>query len=207
MADKESESKPEGGLAGVYSIITIGNSTVGKTCLTSTYNGKMFTDTHITTVGVDQISKAYVKDGKKYSIKFWDTTGQERFAVLAKQYLRKAQGVLFVYSIDDKDSYEAIRKWVDMLRAANSRESIAMALVGNKCDLPQEKRKVTKEEGEKLAVELGMTFFETSAKTGVGVNEGYNYLIEEMIENGKKIIEQKNTKLDKKKERKKDGCC
>lgn len=206
MADKESETSPEEGIAGVYNIITIGNSAVGKTCLTARYNGKMFVDTYITTVGLDMTTKTYVKNGKKYSIKFWDTTGQERFASLAKQYLRKAQGVLFVYSIDDKQTYDSIKKWVDMLRSANSRESIAMALVGNKCDFPQEKRNVTKEEGEKLATELGMKFFETSAKTGVGVNESYDYLIEEMIENNKKTIEQKNSRLGNL-EKKKDGCC
>ena len=206
MTDKESETSPEQGIAGVYNIITIGNCAVGKTCLTKRYNGKEFEETHLTTVGLDMTTKTYVKNGKNYNIKFWDTTGQERFASLAKQYLRKAQGVLFVYSIDDKQTYDSIKKWMDMLRSANSKEYIAMALVGNKCDLPQEMRKVTKEEGEQLATELGMKFFETSAKTGVGVNESYDYLIEEIIENNKKIIEQKNSRLGNQ-EKKKDKCC
>ena len=206
MTDKESETSPEQGIAGAYNIITIGNSAVGKTCLTGRYNGKIFVEAHITTVGLDMTTKTYVKNGKNYNIRFWDTTGQERFASLAKQYLRKAHGVLFVYSINDKQTYDSIKKWMDMLRSANSKEYIAMALVGNKCDLPQEMRKVTKEEGEQLATELGMKFFETSAKTGVGVNESYDYLIEEIIENNKKIIEQKNSRLGNQ-EKKKDKCC
>ena len=126
MSDKKDVAEEE--FVGHYSVITIGNSAVGKTCLTLRFIDKEFQSSYLTTVGLDNLTKKVKKDEGLYFIEFWDTNGQERYAKLASQYFRKAHGVVFVYSVDDLDSFNAIKKWLTMLREENSKESICMML-------------------------------------------------------------------------------
>ena len=112
MAEEPTAPKEE--FAGKYSIITVGDAAVGKTCLAQRFIGMKFNESHITTVGIDNMSKKVTKGDKTYLFQIWDTTGQERFASMAKQYLRKAHGVLFVFAYNDKKSYEDIHKWQKM---------------------------------------------------------------------------------------------
>lgn len=206
MADQATASKEEP-FAATYSIITIGDSAVGKTCLAQRFIGMKFNESHITTIGIDNMTKKVQKDDKTFLFQIWDTTGQERFASLAKQYLRKAHGVLFVFAYNDRKSYESIHKWLDILKNANSKIQMCYALLGNKSDLSPEEKKVTKEEGEQLGNELGMNFFDVSAKTGDNIENGFNYLIDRIIETNKDTVEDENSRLRREKKKKKDGCC
>ena len=190
-----------------FSIVLVGDSTVGKTCIMLRISGKPFVESYITTVGLDKEHKTEVVDGVQYAIKIWDTTGQERFAALATNYLRKADGVIFVYAINERSSFENITKWVDLLKKSNNNETLKMSLVGNKIDLENE-RKVTKEEGEKLAGELSMLFTETSAKTDVGLQEAYQGLVKSIIEANKGKIQKKIMSLNNSKSKlNKKDCC
>ena len=206
MSDKKDVAEEE--FVGHYSVITIGNSAVGKTCLTLRFIDKEFQSSYLTTVGLDDLTKKVKKDEGLYFIEFWDTNGQERYAKLASQYFRKAHGVVFVYSVDDLDSFNAIKKWLTMLREENSKESICMMLLGNKCDADPSQRKVSHEQGVALGEELGMKFFETSAKTAYNIKESSEYLINTIIETNKKIMEEKkNKKLIRQKQKEKSKCC
>ena len=91
-----------------------------------------------------------------------DTTGQERFRNLAKQYLRKADGVVFVFSYDYRDSLESIKIWLDILKNSNAKQSICLALLGNKDDLEENNKVVKKIDGEQMAKELNMPFYDVS---------------------------------------------
>ena len=190
-----------------FSIVLVGDSTVGKTCIMLRISGKPFVESYITTVGLDKEHKTEVVDGVQYAIKIWDTTGQERFAALATNYLRKADGVIFVYAINDRHSYENIMSWLELLKKSNSNETLKMSLVANKVDLENE-RKVSKEEGQKLAEQLSMVFTETSAKTDVGLKEAYQGLINLIIEANKGKIQKKIMNLNKPKSKStgKDCC-
>ena len=148
----------------VYNIVTVGDSAVGKTCIVNRFLGRPFAITHLTTIGIDKSTYKIEKDGINYVLKFWDTTGQERFANLAGQYFRKADYVCFVYAINDTKSFDNINKWLNNLKNVNSNSRLRMALIANKCDL-EEERKINKEDGEGKAKELQMSFFETSART------------------------------------------
>lgn len=200
---KEANDVPDA----TYSIITIGDSAVGKTCLAQRFIGMEFKESYMTTIGIDSMTKKVKKDNKNYIFQIWDTTGQERFATLAKQYLRKAHGVLFVFAYNDRKSYESIHKWLEMLKSANSKIQMCFALLGNKSDLSKEEKKVTEEEGEKLGQELGMSFFDVSAKTGLNIDNSFNYLINKIIDTNKDTAEEANAKLRREKRKKKEGCC
>lgn len=205
MGDNPTQSTDE--VAANYSIITIGDSAVGKTCITNNFFGVEFNAAHITTIGIDNTSKKITKDGKNYLITVWDTTGQERFAQLAKQYLRKAHGVLFVFSYDIKESIGSIKKWLDILKGANNKNTICLALLGNKADLDESEKVVKKEEGEKLAQELNMPFYDVSAKTGQNVQQSFNDLIDAIITANKGIEEKNGSKIDDNRKKKKKDCC
>ena len=185
----------------IYNIVTIGDSRVGKTCVISRMCGKPFSTSHITTMGVDKISLTEKLNGKTYIIKIWDTTGQERFASLATQYLRKADGVIFVYAVNDKDSYNNISKWVDMLKKTNANPNLQMVLVANKIDL---ERIVSTEEGNELAQKLKMNYSETSAKTGEGIKEVYDGLVQALVKENDKKVQGQILKSGNKKEK---SCC
>ena len=190
----------------VYNIVTVGDSAVGKTCIVNRFLGRPFAVTHLTTIGIDKSTYKVEKDGINYVLKFWDTTGQERFANLAGQYFRKADYVCFVYAINDPKSFDNINKWLNNLKNVNTNSRLKMALIANKCDL--EDRKINKEDGEAKAKELQMSFFETSAKMDTGIKQCFEFIIDDVITANidkarKKIhtISLENTNKNK------GGCC
>jgi len=124
---------------------------------------------------------------KRAKIRVWDTAGQERFRTLSTSYFRKAQGAVMVYDVQDRPSFESISRWLLQLREHGDSHS-AIVLVGNKADTPISDRAVSTEEGRKLAEELGMPFFEVSAKTGAGVDGAFVGLSSLAIEKGEAAI-------------------
>ena len=164
----------------VYNIVTVGDSAVGKTCIVNRFLGRPFAVTHLTTIGIDKSTFKTERDGINYVLKFWDTTGQERFANLAGQYFRKADYVCFVYAVNDAKSFDNINKWLGNLKNVNSNSRLRMALIANKCDLESD-RKISKEDGEAKAKELQMSFFETSAKLETGIKQCFDFIINDVI--------------------------
>lgn len=186
-------------------IITIGASNVGKTAYIKRIVENKFSDAMMTTIGLDSFKKEENINGKEYSIQIWDTVGQERFAKLATQYLRKAKGALLIYSINDRKTYSEVRNWLKMLEESN-KDGIPFILIANKIDLSEE-RVVSEEEGQKLAEELGTKLFNVSCKTGENVRESFLYLINQAAKKVEEnIIEDKTGKklepIDKKKKTK-----
>lgn len=104
-------------------------------------------------------------DGKKIRMQIWDTAGQERFKTITQTYYRGAMGIFLAYAVDDLASFNGINGWVKQIRA-HAASDVVIILVGNKRD---SKREVTHEQGEKLAREIGVPFFETSAKSSEGI--------------------------------------
>ena len=117
-------------------------------------------------------------DGKRVKLQIWDTAGQERFRTITQAYYRGAMGILLVYDVTDRQSFENIRNWIKNIKQHAS-ETVRKILLGNKCDM-DEKRAVSTEEGEKLADELGIQFFEVSAKSGRSVENAFFKLVEDI---------------------------
>ena len=170
MASAKSSNKPFDVLV---KLLLIGDSGVGKSCLLLRYSDDKFTTSFITTIGIDFKIKTIDLDQKKVKMQIWDTAGQERFRTITAAYYRGAHGVLLVYDVTDETSFENVRNWMRNIEAHAS-EAAKVCLIGNKCDCEDSKRKVTKERGVALAKEFGVPFFETSAKSGLRVEEAFS---------------------------------
>jgi Ras-related protein Rab-1A len=118
-------------------------------------------------------------NGKKVKLQIWDTAGQERFKNITASYYRGGNGVLVVYDITDRDSFENLNSWLIEIEK-NANKNVYKLLIGNKSDL-EEKRKVTYQEGKDFATSNGMQFMETSAKTASKVQEAFELLTQEII--------------------------
>jgi small GTP-binding protein len=162
----------------LYKLVVIGDSGVGKSNLISRYTTNTFRDDPKMTIGVEFGHKVVKVDNKTIKAQIWDTAGQERFKALTRPYYRGAFGGLLVYSITDRASFEHLEKWLDEL-ANNADPGILVMLVGNKADL-ESARVVSTEEGKKFAQEHGLSFLETSAKTGQNTDRAFDLTIQEI---------------------------
>ena len=189
-----------------YKIMVLGESKVGKTSLIKRYTKDQFGGVYLTTVGMDFQDKIIEIEDKKVRLQVWDTAGQERFRNVTKSYFQSSHGLLVVYDITDRESFEKINFWMENIKN-NAPENAKLILVGNKCDLANE-RKVTIEDGENKARNYNIKFFESSAKDGTNVNELFFYLANEIYQDEKtKGKDNKKTmQLDSIKKEKK-GCC
>lgn len=111
-------------------------------------------------------------------LQIWDTAGQERFRTITKTYYKGAHGIILTYDVTDENSFKNIKNWIKQIEQ-NAQTNVCKVLVGNKCDKPD--RKVTEEEGKKLAADFNMSFFETSAKSNQNVNETFTFLTKEIL--------------------------
>ena len=152
----------------IIKIIVLGSSSVGKTCILIRGFDNIYNET-ISTVGIDFKTRLCKFEDKKMKVNYIDTAGQEQFRAISLNYLKGADGVILVFDVTNRETFELVNSWIDDIRE-NNQMSIAKILIGNKIDLVEE-RDVSKTEGEQLANILECPYFETSAKTGKNVNE------------------------------------
>ena len=187
----------------LYKILLLGDSTVGKTCFLLRYTDDTFLDLHMATIGLDYRLKTMIlEDHKIVKVQLWDTAGQDKFRAITRNYYKGARGIILIYDVTNIKSFENIKKWITEIKEEIS-DNVSIILIANKIDNEPE-RKVSKEQGEKLAKEFDIAFFETSAKTGVGINESVFYLVQKIIETDPEVKKRgKNLKIGNKKRK----CC
>ncbi|CAI5498783.1 unnamed protein product [Closterium sp. Naga37s-1] len=152
-------------------LLLIGDSAVGKSSLLLWFAEDSFSHTFISTIGVDFKTRTIDIDGEQVKLSIWDTAGQERFRTITAAYYRGANGIVLVYDITSESSFNNIRGWIRNIEEHAS-ESVCKILVGNKADM-EDRRVVTKDQGQQLANEFKINFFETSAKADINVEEAF----------------------------------
>lgn len=162
-------------------IILIGDSCVGKSCLLVRYADDKFPEKYITTIGVDFRFKSEKYENKCVKVQIWDTAGQERYRSLAKTFYRNAQGVIIVYDMTNKETFDNIKKWINEAKTnIDGFDKIPKIIIGNKCDIITE-RMISEEEIKLKEKEFEMKFVTASAKTGEGVVEAFNIVIKDIM--------------------------
>ena len=183
-------------------LIVVGESCVGKTSLLYKYSQGFFTQEHLATVGIEFFTKEEEINGRKIRVKIWDTAGQELYKSITKNFYRNSDGVIIVYDVTDRESFEKVQEWVQSISEnTDTEKNIQKVLVANKVDLT---RKVTKEEGMKLAEKYNIPFFEASAKLDIGIKDFMTKILTDVLDNvsvdmsritlNKKIVNRKNKK-------------
>lgn len=202
-----------------FKIIVIGDSGVGKSCLTNKATKNIFEESYNATVGFEFFSFNIKINDKVVKLQIWDTCGQELYRSLITNFYRNSSLAIIVYAINSKESFENIDMWLKELRM-HANPDAKVFLIGNKIDLENE-RVIVAEQGLKYSKENGMqSFMEASAKTGLNAQnvfiEAAKVLYEDYLKfkenkdkgkannlSGKKI----DNKLHRKDDKKKGGCC
>ena len=191
-------------------IVIIGDSGVGKTNFIFRFAENSFSDMHVATVGLDYKSKIIIlrSSKKRVRIQIWDTAGQERYMAVNKNTLQKVQGIIIMYDLTNRKSFENLERWFNIVSQNFPGKTIF--LVANKLDLADDKRIVTVEEGQKLAEENNMKFYEGSGQNGENVEEIFIQMAEKVYENiinDKDSFQSSSSKLNKNNQKKKKKCC
>ena len=168
-------------------IVLLGDVNVGKTSIASRYCKNSFNEHHINTIGgAYQQQKVVLSNGAMIKLHIWDTSGQERFRAMTNLYYRDAQVAILTYDITNESTFASIDFWIQELKYKVENENMILCLVGNKCDVNQEDRKITNFKGKNYAQENNMIFLETSGKTGEGVKDLFVTIANKVYEQMKK---------------------
>ena len=164
-------------------LLLVGDSGTGKSSLLLRFTEDRFLgeDVHMATIGVDFKVKRVDVDGRRIKLTIWDTAGQERFRTLTASYYRGAHGIIIVYVVNSRESFDDVRNiWLrELTNYADLKRSIVM-VVGNKTD--KKERQVSVAEGQQLARDLQALFMEASAKTKVGVQAAFEELVRKVLD-------------------------
>ena len=171
----------------IYKVLLLGDSSVGKTCFLKRFVDGTFQEVYMSTIGLDYRLKVMtLQDNTKVKLQIWDTAGQEKYRAVTKSYIKGSRGVLLIYDISRKETFENIDNWYRDIKETGDEECI-IELIGNKSDL-EESRQVPKIDGESIANKFNVSFFEASALKDNNVTETFIEIAEQMNKNKPKII-------------------
>ena len=193
-------------------ILIIGDSNVGKTSMLLNYTDNYFPESHLATIGVEYKVKKITTTKYNITLQIWDTAGQERFRSITKSFFRNTNGILFVYDITSRKSFQSVKDWIKDSEMHDS--GFEKVLCGNKVDLEQQ-RQVKIDELKEFGMKKKIDVIETSAKSNINIDESFKKLIDLILSNKseeeiKKEIENKNKNdinLTKNNTQSKKSCC
>ncbi|XP_037940209.1 ras-related protein Rab-43 [Teleopsis dalmanni] len=164
----------------LFKVVLIGDCGTGKTCIVERFKTGNFIERHGNTIGVDFSMKTINVEGKQVKLQIWDTAGQERFRTITQSYYRSANGVIIVYDITKRSSFSNLQKWIEEVRRYTA-SNVLLILVGNKCDL-EEEREVEFDEAQQMCQYIPEILFvmETSAKENMNVEDAFLCLATEL---------------------------
>ena len=199
------------------SLILLGNSGVGKTNFIERYTKNVFQPLFLSTNGIShKTKKLKINEQTIYNLTLWDTAGQERFRSIPRRYYQNSDGILILFDITDRNSFEEVSKWMSDINEYGpegeevQENGVVIYLIGNKVDLlEKEKEVISKEEIEELTKKLRVKYCEVSCKWNLNLEEAMARIILDCIKRNRqrtKSFVLKATDL-KEKKNKKGGCC
>lgn len=173
-------SVPMNGKPVVARIVTCGEASVGKTSLLKRMMKDVFSEQEPPTIGSEYLRMDFSKDGRDVQLQIWDTAGEERYRGIMPLYFRNSIGALLVFDITDRQSLTQLEDWLTMYRDCNG-DATMLFVVANKIDLMDETCEATREEAYIWCKSKGFPLYETSAKTGEGVQMMISDVCEKII--------------------------
>ena len=201
----------------LFKILLVGNSSVGKSSLFLRFVDDVWNDVFVPTIGVDFKIKTLKINEKNVKLQIWDTAGQERFRTIISSYYKGAQGILLVFDLTEKESFESLNNWLIEIEK-NANKNVIKILIGNKNDL-EDKRVVSYNEAKDFADSNGLKYVETSAKLNNNVTEAFSEIGKELMDasskdkeffanENKKTISISDKTMDlNSKNKNENGCC
>jgi small GTP-binding protein len=163
-------------------IVVFGAGAVGKSALTIQFVQGYFITDYDPTIE-DSYKRVLAVDNENIQLDILDTAEQDDFALMRTSYMRQGKGFIIVYAVDDRASFEEVEMFHRDLTRTKGTINVPVVICGNKCDL-EEKRVVSKAEGEELASKLTAIFFETSALANINIENAFRALVKEIRKQG-----------------------
>ena len=193
----------------LFKLLLIGDSGVGKSCLLLRFADNSYTDSYISTIGVDFKIRTVDIDGKTIKLQIWDTAGQERFRTITSSYYRGSHGIIVVYDVTDMDSFNNVKQWFQEIDRYAT-EGVTKLLVGNKSDLTA-KKVVEYNTAKEFADSMGIQFIEASAKDSTNVEQAFvamaRQIKERMHSSGATAGDKDKVNLGRPVQDSNGGCC
>lgn len=187
----------------LFKVLLVGQPGVGKTSIVDRYAKGLFPENHLSTIGVDyRVKTVQISNGKLVKLQLWDTAGQERFRSVTTQYFRGSNAVIFVFALNDAESFAKLPFWIDTVKEHSVQYFI---LVGNKADLTQELEVSPEMINALCKAHENMKYLQVSAKSGQSIDETFLELAEELamrtnLKNEKDLMKPQVVELNEKTE-------
>ena len=166
-------------------ILTLGDASVGKTCIILRYAEDEFPKSTMPTIGIEYKTKQIKINNQTVKLQIWDTAGQERYhRILASTFYRRANGIVLVYDLKNQESFNHVENWMKQIRQ-KADPGIEIILVGNKLDLVEEE---DFSQGKELASSYGIPFFPVSAKNGTNIADMFRTLTDMIVAHNPKLL-------------------
>ena len=179
----------------IICIMTLGNSSVGKTSFILRFTQNTYTDSYLATVGYDFKSKNIIVKDQLYKLLLYDTAGQERYKSMAPNMIKMSHGIIIMYDITNYSSFNSVPEYIDKIKELKG-DKFPIILIGNKIDKERE-RLVSEDEGKSLAEQYGIDFIEISNREGINIEEAgmniVNRILEERKNGGLKFSQNLNS--------------
>ena len=183
-----------------FKILFLGGIGVGKTSIINRYVKNIFNNDQVPTIGIDYRTKTITYHSKKIKLKIFDTSGQERFHNLTKNYYQGADGIIMVFDLTRIETLEELTYWMEEINKNCDKNNIGLILVGNKNDGNLEERKISNEQGNKIAELYNFIYIETSAITNDNIKECFDLMVQTLFDKNIKNCNNKKNNTEEKKE-------
>ena len=171
-------------------LITLGESSVGKSSIINRYTENVFNFSFVSTIGIEFRNKTIKINNNEVNVKIWDTAGQELYRSIQKQYYKNNDGILLIFDVTNRQSFNLLENWINDIKNQSSND-VVVIIVGNKIDLDD--RIIEDIDIKKFADKYHYTFFTTSAATGENINECFEFIINEVYKiKSQKILNNQN---------------